>query len=81
MRPQHLRSVAVCGILIMSAWLLGRDAHAQRAPRTHTIFMTAVEIKGSTTIDKLPPPAVNPLDQIAVSDFAKATEPPERTRR
>jgi plastocyanin len=47
---------------MMSAWLLGRDAHAQWASSTHTIFMTALEIKGSTTTDKLAPPAINPSE-------------------
>jgi plastocyanin len=62
MRPQHLWRTTAVSILIMSAWLWGRDAHAQQAPRTQTIFMTAVEIKGSTTTDKLAPPTVNPVE-------------------
>jgi plastocyanin len=62
MRPRHLWRATVFGILIIAAWLLGRDAHAQRAPSTHKVFMTAVEIKGSTTTDKLPPPAANPVE-------------------
>lgn len=32
------------------------------APITHTIFMTGLEVKGTTTADKLAPPAVNPED-------------------
>jgi hypothetical protein len=51
MRPRHLWRATVFGILILSAWLLGRDASTQQAPRTHQIFMTALEIKGSTTDD------------------------------
>jgi plastocyanin len=62
MRPQHLWKATAFGILIISAWLLGRDASAQRAPSTHQIFMTALEIKGSTTTNTLAPPAVNPVD-------------------
>ncbi len=31
-------------------------------PTAHTIFMTAIELKGSTTADKLAPPPVNPKD-------------------
>lgn len=31
-------------------------------PTAHTIFMTAIELKGSTTTDKLAPPPVNPKD-------------------
>jgi plastocyanin len=62
MRPRHLWRATAFGILLISAWLLGRDAHAQGAPRTHQIFMTAIEIKGSTTTTTLAPPAVNPVD-------------------
>ncbi len=29
---------------------------------THTIFISAVEVKGATTVDKLVPPAVNPKE-------------------
>jgi len=32
------------------------------APATHTIFITAMEVKGATTADKLAPPSVNPKD-------------------
>jgi plastocyanin len=32
------------------------------APTTHTIFVTGMEVKGSTTADKLAPPPVNPTD-------------------
>jgi plastocyanin len=62
MKPQHLVRMTALGILLISAWLWGRDAAAQVAPRTHQIFMVAVEIKGSTTTDTLAPPAVNPGD-------------------
>jgi len=63
MKPQHMRRATAFGILLMSAWLWGQDIGAQVAPRTHQIFMTAIEIKGSTTTDTLAPPAVNPVDQ------------------
>jgi hypothetical protein len=59
-RPRRLRQATAVGILLMSAWLWGRDAGAQQAPRTHQLFMTAVELNGATTIDTLAPPAVNP---------------------
>jgi plastocyanin len=62
MSARHLWRATAFGILIMSAWLLGRHASTQQAPRTHQIFMTAIEIKGSTTTDNLAPPAVNPVD-------------------
>ncbi len=34
----------------------------QKAGTTHTIFLTALEVEGSTTTDKLAPPPVNPKD-------------------
>ena len=34
----------------------------QKSGTTHTIFLTALEVKGSTTTDKLAPPSVNPKD-------------------
>jgi len=42
--------------------LAGEAAAQQAGATTHTIFMTAVEVKGSTTTDKLAAPAVNPQD-------------------
>jgi len=48
---------AVLGVI----WLSTTEAE-RKAPTTHTIFMTAMELKGSTTNDKLAPPNVNPQD-------------------
>jgi hypothetical protein len=62
MSARHLWRATAFGILIMSAWLLGRHASTQQALRTQQIFMTAIEIKGSTTTDNLASPAVNPVD-------------------
>ena len=62
MKPRRLGRATVLGTLLISAWLWGRDVGAQGTPRTHQIFMVAVEIKGSTTTDTLAPPAVNPAD-------------------
>ena len=39
------------------------EARAQKSTATtHTIFMTAVELKGATTTENLVPPSVNPKD-------------------
>ncbi len=51
-----------CGVLLWSALLPGSNASAQRAPATQEILMSAVEIKGATTTEKLSPPAVNPVE-------------------
>jgi hypothetical protein len=54
--------------LFSTAMLIGlllstNEARAQKStPTTHTIFMTAVELKGATTIENLVPPPVNPKD-------------------
>ena len=43
--------------------VLTADVGAQQtAGTTHTIFLTALEVKGSTTTDKLSPPPVDPKD-------------------
>lgn len=60
MRRQHLTVATTFGVLLLSTMFLVEDVNAQRASITHTIFMTAVEFKGATTVDKLAPPATNP---------------------
>jgi hypothetical protein len=62
MRSRHLWKATAFALLIMSAWLGGQHARAQPAHRTHQIYMSAVEIKGGTTTDQLPPPPVNPVE-------------------
>ncbi len=53
-----LAGVALFGIIFLPDISLAQKATAT----THTIFMTAFEVKGSTTSDKLAPPSVNPGD-------------------
>lgn len=54
--------MAVIGAAVLGL-LLSSDVGAEkRAPMTHTIFLTALEVKGSTTSDKLAPPSANPAD-------------------
>ena len=60
MRRQYLRSIVAGGVLILSGALLVGGVAAQQAATTHTIFMNAVEYKGSTTTEKLAPPSLNP---------------------
>lgn len=55
-------SAVAFGILIGSTLVPAQDVNAQGASTVHTIFMTAVEVKGATTKDKLAPPPVNPAD-------------------
>lgn len=50
------------GILLALPLLTGRGLGQMDTPTTHTIFMTGMEVKGSTTADKLQPPPVNPKD-------------------
>ncbi len=51
------------GALLLALLLLsGRSLGQTDMPTTHTIFVTGMEIKGSTTADKLAPPSVNPKD-------------------
>ena len=58
MRPQPIWRATTYGVLALSLALLAQVVHGQQV--THTIFMNAVEYKGSTSTEKLPPPAVNP---------------------
>ncbi len=49
MRRQYLDRTVMLGVLSLSGALLARDIEAQQAATTHTIFMNAIEFKGSTT--------------------------------
>ena len=62
-----LKPFRLSGTIVMVVWLglflLSSDGSGQtRAATTHTIFMTALEVKGGTTADKLAPPSINPKD-------------------
>ncbi|MGH7408892.1 MAG: hypothetical protein ACREKF_12915, partial [Candidatus Methylomirabilales bacterium] len=64
---RHLGSVRTKATAILGAGLVGLLLSSpvgaeQAGPATQTIFVTALEVKGSTTTDKLAPPAVNPAD-------------------
>jgi plastocyanin len=52
-------ALAYCAF-IPSLGLVVRGAEAQQTPTTHTISLTAVEFKGSTAADQLPPSSTNP---------------------
>ncbi len=43
-------------------------------PATHNIFMTTMEVKGATSVDKLTPPTVNPTDLSKGYDFKASGE-------
>jgi len=50
-------------LVLLGPLLFAGEAFSQAgAPTAHTIFMTAIELKGSTTVEKLAPPPVNPKD-------------------
>lgn len=57
------------GAMLFGLALSGESLGQTDTPATHTIFMTAIEIKGGTTADKLTPPAVNPKDLSKGFDF------------
>jgi plastocyanin len=58
MRPQPIWRATMYGVLTLSLALLAQAVHGQQA--MPTIFMNAVEYKGSTSTEKLAPPVVNP---------------------
>lgn len=70
-----------CSVLIFAVLLLPRAFTAQPAPATHPIFMSAVEIKGSTTAEQLAPPAVNPTDLSKGYGFKAPGEADQARRR
>ncbi len=62
-RDLGLKTVIVLvGVAGLSLLVLGNLGAQQRPATTHTVFLTALEIKGSTTADKLAPPPLNPAD-------------------
>ena len=63
----------VAGAILLGSvlWPSGRFAQAGE-PTTHAIFMTALEVKGATTADKLTPPSVNPKDLSKGYEFKPA---------
>lgn len=57
--------IALLLLFLLPGQVLGQTAGAT----THTIFMSAIEIKGGTSADKLAPPPVNPKDLSKGYDF------------
>jgi plastocyanin len=57
-RPLRLFG-ALAGVALLGLFLVPSQGFGQT---THTIFMTALEVKGGTSADKLAPPTVNPKD-------------------
>lgn len=60
--PFIAKLMTILGAVLVALFLSGDVGADQKGPMTHTIFLTALEIKGSTTTDKLAPPSVNPAD-------------------
>ena len=60
--PFIAKLMTIVGAALVALFLSGDVGAEQRGPMTHTIFMTVLEVKGSTTTDKLAPPSVNPAD-------------------
>lgn len=59
----HLRWVIGAALAALVGVSVAADIGAQEQGRVaHTIYATALEVKGSTTADKLAPPPVNPAD-------------------
>lgn len=57
------------GVACLGLFFSVSEGLAQGTPTAHTIFMTAIEVKGATTADKLAPPPVNPRDISKGYDF------------
>lgn len=63
-------ALAIIAVFILIGEGLGQTGH----PTTHTIFITALEVKGGTTTDKLAPPSVNPADLSKGYEFKRPGE-------
>jgi len=65
MITSRTRTRGRAGLIAAAAAALGLALAPQavgQPPATHTIALTAIEIKGGTTADKLAPPPLNPAD-------------------
>jgi plastocyanin len=62
--------IAVVAILCFCTQGLAQSG----APMSHTIFITALEVKGGTTADKLPPPSIDPRELSKGYDFKRPGE-------
>ena len=59
----HGMSLSAAASVALLALLISADAGGQALTNAaHTIFITGVEVKGTTTTDKLAPPPVNPTE-------------------
>lgn len=74
--PRVLGSLA--GMVLFSLILSASQGHGQTGPFTHTIFMTALEVKGGTSADKLVPPTINPKDLSKGYEFKAPGEADKR---
>lgn len=57
-----LAGAFVAAMLLSLPLATGESPGQTASPATHTIFMSAIEVKGGTTADKLAPPSVDPKD-------------------
>lgn len=61
MKHRKSTAIGIAMAVALAFFALAGAVGAQQAA-THTIFLTVLEVKGSTTADKLAPPPVNPKD-------------------
>jgi plastocyanin len=59
-KPHDICRALACSAFVLSLLLTTSGVYAQRTSTTHTISLTAVEFKGSTTTEQLAPPSPNP---------------------
>ena len=78
MKPFGLFSATMFIGLLLST----NEAVAQKStPTTHTIFMTAVELKGATTTENLGPLPVNPKDLSKGYDYKPPAQADKNDRK
>jgi plastocyanin len=62
MKAHGICTALACVVLILGPLVTVQGGEAQQASTTHTISLTAVEFKGSTTTEQLAPPTSNPAN-------------------
>ncbi|MFQ5853370.1 MAG: hypothetical protein ACE5JU_22655, partial [Candidatus Binatia bacterium] len=67
---RQLAGVVMLGLLLSASEGLSQTG----APTTHTIFMTALEVKGATLTSKLAPPLINPENLSKGYEFRRPGE-------
>lgn len=79
MTRRNARSTVLAGVAILSLVLASSSGAQEDATTLHTIFLTGLEVKGTTTADKLEPPSVDPRELSKGFGFKSSGEADKKT--